>query len=149
MSKVLDRSTPYHVPHSTDIKGFSVVFGGDERFYNNIFIGNGSSEGLVAGLWNAQEGTGTLHYNNRTTSLEDYLELVHQEDGDHHLFYRVEQPVYINNNVYLNGAEPFDGEKEKLVADDFDPEFRIIEEGDKVYLSCRLPEEFEDITGRL
>lgn len=149
MSKVLDRSTPYHVPHSTDIKGFSVVFGGDERFYNNIFIGNGSSEGLVAGLWNAQEGTGTLHYNNRTTSLEDYLELVHQEDGDHHLFYRVEQPVYINNNVYLNGAEPFDGEKEKLVADDFDPEFRIIEEGDKVYLSCRLPEEFEDITGEI
>ena len=36
---VLDRSTPFHKAHSTSIKGFSNIPGGDNRFYNNIFVG--------------------------------------------------------------------------------------------------------------
>lgn len=34
---VLDRSTPYHFPHTTDIAGCAVVFSGDDRLYQNIF----------------------------------------------------------------------------------------------------------------
>jgi alpha-N-arabinofuranosidase len=34
----LDRSTPFHVPHSTEIAGLSNIEGGDDRFYNNVFI---------------------------------------------------------------------------------------------------------------
>jgi alpha-L-arabinofuranosidase len=37
--KVLDRSTPYHFPHTTQVAGTAVVYGGDDRFYNNLFVG--------------------------------------------------------------------------------------------------------------
>jgi len=36
---VKDRSTPYHFPHSTEVAGLSVIYGGDDRFYNNIMAG--------------------------------------------------------------------------------------------------------------
>lgn len=134
--KVLNRSTQYHLPHSTEVAGFAFVYGGDDRFYNNIFIGK---EGL--------ENVGTSHYNNCTTSLEEYIEKVNEVPGDLGEFERVEQPVYINKNVYFNGAEPFEREKDKLVDKDFDPKLTIIDKGDEVYLSCQLPDEFENIVG--
>jgi alpha-L-arabinofuranosidase len=34
------RVTPYHPAHSTEIVGTSDIIGGDNRFYNNIFIGS-------------------------------------------------------------------------------------------------------------
>lgn len=34
----LSRYTPYHVPHETAVAGYSNISGGDDRFYNNIFI---------------------------------------------------------------------------------------------------------------
>lgn len=136
--KMLDRATPYHHPHSTEVKGFAPTYGGDDRFYNNIFIGD---EGL--------EGVGTAHYNGYTTSLEEYIETVHREEGDHDTFNKVEQPVYINRNLYLNGAEAFDREAENIVQEGFNPEISIIEEGDAVYLSCVLPEDFESLTGEV
>ncbi|MFZ5830983.1 MAG: right-handed parallel beta-helix repeat-containing protein [Planctomycetota bacterium] len=35
----LKRSTPYHVAHTTKLAGLGNIPGGDNRFYNNIFIG--------------------------------------------------------------------------------------------------------------
>lgn len=35
----LDRETPWHPPHATEIAGLSNIKGGDNRFLNNIFIG--------------------------------------------------------------------------------------------------------------
>ena len=32
------RFTPYHIPHSTDIMGFGMIFAGDDRYLNNLFI---------------------------------------------------------------------------------------------------------------
>lgn len=32
------RYTPYHLPHSTEVAGLSIIVGGDDRFFNNIFI---------------------------------------------------------------------------------------------------------------
>ncbi len=136
--KVLNRSTQYHLPHSTKVAGFAFVYGGDDRFYNNLFIGK---DGL--------EGVGTSHYKNYTTSLEEYIENVHKKHGDLEAFELVEQPVYINNNAYLNGAEPFERENDKLVDKDFDPKFKIIDKGEEVYLSCELPESFENILGEI
>ena len=34
---VLDRFTPYFLPHSVDMAGLTYIFGGDDHFYNNIF----------------------------------------------------------------------------------------------------------------
>jgi alpha-N-arabinofuranosidase len=136
--KVLNRSTQYHLPHSTKIAGFSLVYGGDDRFYNNIFIGK---DGL--------EGVGTSHYKNYTTSLEEYIEKVNNNYGDVEEFTLVEQPVYINNNAYFSGAEPFEKENTKLVDKSFNPNFQIIDKGEAVYISCELPESFESILGQV
>ncbi|MCC5895569.1 MAG: right-handed parallel beta-helix repeat-containing protein [Alkalibacterium sp.] len=134
--KMLDRSTPYHEAHSTDIKGFSPVYGGDDRWYNNIII---SDEGL--------EDVGTAHYNGYTTSMEEYIYDVHHQPGsDHEAFNVVEQPVYVNKNAYLNGAVPFDKEKDNLVSD-FNPKIKISEEGNDVYLEITLPDDFETLKG--
>lgn len=35
----LNRDTPYHKAHSTEVAGLRNVPGGDDRFYNNIFVG--------------------------------------------------------------------------------------------------------------
>jgi len=37
---VLRRETPYHPAHSTDVAGLRNIQGGDNRFYNNIFVGH-------------------------------------------------------------------------------------------------------------
>lgn len=134
--KMLDRSTPYHVAHSTDLKGMAPVYGGDDRWFNNIFIGD---EGL--------EEVGTAHYKGYTTSLEEFIYDVHHQPGsDHEAFNVVEQPVYINQNVYLNGAEPFEREENNLVSA-HNPDIKITEEGNEVYLEIDLPEEFENLLG--
>ncbi|MCY2953155.1 MAG: right-handed parallel beta-helix repeat-containing protein [Planctomycetota bacterium] len=41
----LSRATPFHPAHSTDVAGLRNIVGGDDRFYNNIFVG---PDGLAA-----------------------------------------------------------------------------------------------------
>jgi len=135
--KILDRATQYHLPHSTEVKGFALIYGGDDRFFNNIFIGEEGGE------------CGTAIYNGYTASLEEYIEKVNEINGDHERFDAVGQPVYINNNAYFNGAEPFEREKENLVETNFIPNLEIIDKGDEVYLSCEMPESFENIKTRI
>jgi len=36
----LTRTTPYHFPHDTAVAGYSNITGGDDRYYNNIFLGD-------------------------------------------------------------------------------------------------------------
>lgn len=131
--KELSRSTQYHLPHSTKIAGFAFVYGGDDRFFNNLFVGTYEPE-----------ETGTSHYNGYTTSLEEYIHCVSQRPGDAESYILAEQPVYINNNVYLHGAKAFDREENNYVDPDFNPGFEITEEADGVYLSIELPEDLED-----
>ena len=97
---MLDRSTPYHVPHSTLVAGFAPVYGGDDRFYNNIFIGKQDISNI-----------GTDIYNAYTTSLEEYKLSVSQEEEDHEAFHKIKQPVYIEDNAYLNQANQFNREQ--------------------------------------
>ncbi|MBY0099655.1 right-handed parallel beta-helix repeat-containing protein [Mesobacillus maritimus] len=136
--KMLDRATPYHFPHSTEVAGFAVTYGGDDRFINNIFVGD---EGL--------EKVGTSHFNGYTTSLEEYIATVNEGGGDHHEFNKVEQPVYINHNAYLNGSEAFERENAKLESTKFNPNLEIVEEGNEVYLSIELPEDIETFLGEV
>jgi len=35
----LRRETPFHKPHSTEVAGLRNIRGGDDRFYNNLFVG--------------------------------------------------------------------------------------------------------------
>lgn len=131
--KVLDRATPYHDAHSTDVSGVAVVYGGDDRYFGNVFVGNGEAE-----------SSGTYFYNGATTSIEEYIEKVRLNlPGDLGLFQHVEQPVYISSNLYLNGAKSFSKENEAIEMPEFNPNVQILEEDDKVYLQIELPEAFD------
>jgi len=128
-----DRSTPYHSPHSTEVSGFSATFGGDDRYYQNIFIG-GKTQDIV----------GTAYFSDFPVSLEEFIETVDaQQPCDHRVFFKVTQPVYLAGNVYLNAATPSSKEKDKLDCPDFDAGFSIREESGDVMLNITLPEEFE------
>ena len=134
LTKVLDRSTPYHFPHTTQVAGSAVVYGGDDRYYNNLFVG-------VEGV----ENCGTAVYNPNTSSYEEYVEKVlSQGVGDLEMFKRVEQPVYISGNAYLHGAEGFDREKDGYTDKEFDPCVKIIEESSEVFLEIEVKEDLLD-----
>ncbi len=137
--KVLDRSTPYHFPHTTEVAGTAVVYGGDDRFYNNLFVG-------VAGIQNC----GTAGYNPNTASFEEYVEnVLSQGLGDLEMFKKVEQPAYIVANAYCNGAEGFDREKDGYSDKAFDPGVKILEEGSAVYLELSVKKELLDVPAKI
>lgn len=132
LRKILDRATPYHAPHSTDVTGFAIVYGGDDRFYQNVFIGG-----------QTQDGVGTYMFDPNMTSLEEYMTEVDKLfPGDHEIFNQVEQPVYIDDNMYLEGARAFAKEKNAIVKSDFKTEFAIEQAADGVYLCVTLPDDY-------
>lgn len=139
LRKVLNRATPYHAPHSTDVAGYAIVYGADDRFYQNLFIGG---EG--------KETVGTFGYDGCTSSLEEYIDTVAAADakspGDHNLFEAVEQPAYISQNAYVSGAKAFAKEPDKLDMPGFDATFSIEADDNAVYLRCTLPEGFGAFT---
>ena len=46
LDPVLERPTPYHVPHSTQVAGYAAIHGGDDRYIGNIFLGGDPASGL-------------------------------------------------------------------------------------------------------
>lgn len=128
---VLNRSTPYHFPHSTLPAGTVPVYGGDDRWMQNVFVG-GKEEGKFYG---------TSEYNGSPTSMEEYIERVKALGyGDLEQFERVKQPVFIRGNVYLNGALPFEAETNCCVCE-ARAEVQIVRGSDGVYLEIELPKE--------
>ncbi len=128
---VLNRSTPYHFPHSTLPAGTVPVYGGDDRWMQNVFVG-GKEEGKFYG---------TSEYNGSPTSMEEYIERVRALGyGDLEQFERVKQPVFIRGNVYCNEALPFEAETNCCVCE-ARAEVQIVRDRDGVYLEIELPEE--------
>jgi alpha-N-arabinofuranosidase len=72
-----NRETPYHPAHSTALAGLTSVKGGDDRFYNNLFVGRGAPG------TNATTGFGLGVYNPRP------------------------YPLQTGGNVYYHGAQPY------------------------------------------
>ncbi len=128
---VLNRATPYHYPHTTAVAGTTFVYSGDDRLYQNIFLGG-------AVTYTEQAKTGTDGYDGHTTSLEEYAEkVVSLGNGDVEQFTLVPQPVSINGNVYLKGVKAFDREQSNYISE-FDPAVRVIREDGKVYLEMNV-----------
>ncbi len=112
-----NRETPFHPPHSTKIAGLATVKGGDDRFHNNIFTGDGdvpaaARKGDLAELrWISSHG------------LWGY-------DGR-------ELPLQTGGNVYLHGAAPYANETNSL-ARSGNPEVRLVEERNRIVLQLKL-----------
>lgn len=146
----LERVTPYHFAHSTAVRGYAFVYGGDDRFYNNIFVGGEKeiSEYTIFG----EEGrkhtfVGTVGYSDCPVSLAEYFERIDKASkgrGNTEAYVEVKQPIYLGGNVYLNGANPCN-EEDALILND-DPQVEILEENGKVYLEMTVPKEVVDFS---
>ena len=145
---VVERPTPYHVPHSTQVAGYAAILAGDDRHIGNIFLGGDASQAYgPTARFGQGVGYGTAGYDGHPASLADYLVLVDDPSrGDHERFKSAKQPVYIHDNVYALGAGAYEAENGGLVLDGADVSFAVVDEGDEVYLETRLPETFDQAT---
>lgn len=112
----LGRFTPYHLPHSTAVAGLITIMGGDDRYYNNIFLGLGAEINKA----DIHNNYGLVGYNN------------------------AKLPVWISGNVYSNRALPYKNEIDFIQNAGFKPEFKIVEEGNNVFLSYSTDEKGVD-----
>mgnify|MGYP001413832705 CR=1 FL=1 len=150
---VLDRATPYHVPHSTEVAGFAVIYGGDDRYIGNLFVGRGSASPLGVGYRDDRKrpdrvdvfGYGTSVYDGHPDSAESYLRSVEAAlPGDVEIYLELRQPVYVHDNAYLAGARPFDLEPRPVVVEDGTrPSIRTV--GSEVWLDLDLPAEVVEL----
>jgi hypothetical protein len=65
--------------------------------------------------------------------------------GDHERFVDVKQPVYIHDNIYGEGASPFDAEQNAVVLSGSETHAAVVDEGDEVYLEVLLPPSFDSL----
>jgi hypothetical protein len=100
-----NRFTPYFLPHSTDVAALTTILSGDDRYYNNIFIGTGSNE-----LKDSRTKPGLEIYDN------------------------AKLPVFIKDNLYYFGAKPSVKDINPLTDNGFDPEINLEEKGESVFL---------------
>lgn len=138
-TKDMNRSTPYHYPHTTQIAGSAVIFSGDDRIYNNIFIGG--RENLEDDSFN-----GTAGYDAFNITYQDYIdEVIKMQKGIIEWGSTIEQPVYIDCNAYLKGAEVFRAEQTFYKNTTSNPNLEIIEEKESVYLKINVTKEMLEL----
>lgn len=125
----LPRFTPYHGNHTTEVAGYVCIYGEDDRWYQNVFAGNGEEDEAFQ--------KGTAQYNGCPASIEEYYKEEHKGEGSDETG---RQPAYIDGNCYFNGAEAFDREENKVISS-MDIQPRLIDEDGKVYLEMDVPQE--------
>jgi hypothetical protein len=136
---VIDRATPYHRPHSTQVSGYAVINGGDDRYIGNLFLGGDADLAFRPGSEaHSLAAYGTQGYDGHPATFTAYLAEVNRTSGDHKRFHGVKQPAYIHHNAYANGAAPFEGECDAVVAEET-VSFSVVDEGTHVYLEIELP----------
>lgn len=118
------RETPYHPPHSTVVAGLAVTTGGDNRFYNNLFVGDGkvptdAQKGDLKELrWISSHGL--WGYDGRAF------------------------PLQAGGNVYLHGALPSRQEATPLVRTNANPALRLETQDRRRVLRLTLDPDLRD-----
>ncbi len=112
------RTTPYHPAHSTQVAALKAITGGDDRFYNNIFVG-------------------------RNASGPDSLRAQQKRSYGLNVFDDAKLPIWAKGNVHLNGAKPHAKESGSVEAA-FDPKLKIVNDGDRATLHMTLPSNWKD-----
>ena len=109
------RYTPYHFSHSTGVAGLINIIGGDDRFYNNIFVA----------------GDAVIPPNN---DPESRLKTGYGLD----IYNALERPMQVQGNIYLKGAKPYIKETEYVEQKAFDPDIKLLEEEKSYFLHMIL-----------
>ncbi len=120
------RKTPYHPAHSTTVAGLIDIKGGDDRFYNNIFIGNRTPPPEAK----------------KTKSSE-----LHWESGFGLAMYSDRQyPLQTGGNVFFNGAQSYLTGTNCLLQPDLDPKVKLVEESGHFRLQLNIGSELGQIS---
>lgn len=114
-----NRFTPYFLPHSIDLAGLTTIFGGDDRYYNNIFVGIGNNKPPEIGYVQGPKYQYGLDIYNTATL-----------------------PVWINNNIYYNKAKHYVKEQDFIENAEYNPEIQLVEENGNVYLHFKFDQDF-------
>ena len=125
---VLDRETPYHFPHSTQVKGITKVLGGDDRVLNNMILGMHKSLDPAITAWCSAY--------DRQVTPEIFYEKMKTKGG---LVINPILPVWIDGNVYAGFASPFREENNFIRVDKI--KVSLEENNGEWVLSMNIPEE--------
>ncbi|MDR2571138.1 MAG: right-handed parallel beta-helix repeat-containing protein [Oscillospiraceae bacterium] len=154
-----NRYTPYHVPHSTAVAGVMLFMGGDDRFYNNVFIrpedDDTPNEPMTRSFFGNEplvetEGfLGTQKYTAYPVGTAVYTDYPgpfdvkpwDMEPRPKNLEHE-KLNVYLSDNLYFNNALPYPKEKNPIVKNDSGITFSIDRENKKVTLCITNPEHF-------
>lgn len=98
------RYTPYFLPHSTEISGYAPLSGGDDRYYNNIFVSRRTDAN------NQEQHYGLAAYN------------------------QIEMPIYAGGNVYYGEGSMYKGEEKFSFCSNQLAEVTLREEGERVFI---------------
>jgi len=115
-----NRFTPYFQPHSTNITALSTIYSGDDRFYNNIFVGLGEKTDKKSKL-----KAGLEVYNN------------------------AKLPVWIDGNVYYNRAKPSTKDVHFANDSTFNPTIKLVEDRERVYMQFTMNDDFYHQNGKI
>ena len=156
---IIERPTPYHLPHTTEVAGYAAIRGGDDRYIGNLFLSTVGQAAFVDPPSHRRISDGTDLFDGHPASVEDYLAQVNDPSrGDHERFEGVELPVMIRDNAYANGAPAYESETgavhlgpARVALEDADGESGAsgaAEAGagtaSAVYLVAELPNSFSD-----
>ena len=119
-----ERFTLYHLPHDTFVGGVMIIYGGDDRAVNNIYVGKGSDGAFGNCVYDG--------YNNK------YTDNFQQKDDRPMTYVRNTLPVDIHDNLYLNGAHPYKGERAASELEDSDVHFTVTTRDGDYYLTTNL-----------
>lgn len=152
---VPNRATPYHFPHSTQVLGTELIFAGDDRYYNNIFINpnhlkpDAENEGPALEASGSQDHVrgrfGLDIYNAYSPSKEEYDAQVKQHAATYGVgtvrsFELSKQPIYAAGNVYCMDTTPCRHEGDRSLRTSYDLPFQITEDKNRVLLTiCMDP----------
>ena len=108
IGKVLDRSSPYHLPHSTKVSGIRNINLGDNRFFNNIFVKpRFTSTGIETDV--------VTFYGLAGYDIAEFKNIA-------------------NGNLYYNNAAPAKNEENYFEKPSFVPTVELNEKGGHIYL---------------
>jgi hypothetical protein len=114
----LRRETPYHPAHSTVVAGLAKIPGGDNRWHNNVFVGAAAEPARPADA----SAKARQRFTGHGLWVYDTREQASQAAG----------------NIYYRSARPYAKEPSPLLLPQADPQVKLVEEGDRVFLQTQF-----------
>ncbi|MBP5491778.1 MAG: right-handed parallel beta-helix repeat-containing protein [Clostridiales bacterium] len=147
------RYTPYHFPHRTEVMGFMSILHGDDRIYNNIFIQKWPIETCPKDenpMFFDKQEVGNFQFDEYMT-YKEWIDSFHLDEPmsyEHKIMEKHFQhlPVWINNNVYFNGAKPWKKEESKLEVKKFKATAEVTEKNGKFTFSTNVYKKLKDFS---